>query len=262
MNDPIKDFVEGHREEFDHLEAPVFKLDQLKPKFQQIPEVRKKSFSILNGNKWLVAASILVTLTCAWFFFYHKDRKEPAVQLAGQKINSAPERAVNTDRARLEDATIVAGGLEQQVKQKEPKNKQKAPETIVPARNLYAQLKDSTSASTRLLAILEIEEAGKIDREVMDMLASTLNNDGNTNVRLAALSLMQKYSDDEHVSSLLVSSLYGQGDPIVQLGLVTMLGKMKNIEINDKLEALVDSPETFAAVRDEAYRILINQNKL
>jgi HEAT repeat protein len=101
-----------------------------------------------------------------------------------------------------------------------------------------------------------------VDRKVIDMLALTLNHDGNTNVRLAALSLMQKYSEDEYVSSLLVSSLYEQGDPIVQLGLVTMLGKTKNTEINAKLESLVNSPETFAAVRDEAYRILLNQNKL
>jgi hypothetical protein len=260
MNDPIKDFVEGHREEFDHLEAPVFKLDQLKPKFQHLPETQKRRFSIGSRNKWLVAASILITLTCAWFIFNHKEGKKPADQLAKQKISSAPKGAVNTDSARLDMAPITTRGMEQQVKQKEPK--QKTPETIGPARSLYAKLKDSTSASTRLLAILEIEEAGKIDRKVMDMLALTLNNDGNTNVRLAALSLMQKYSEDEHVSSLLVSSLYGQGDPIVQLGLVTTLGKMKNVEISDKLEALVDSPETFAAVRDEAYRILINQNKL
>ncbi|MBG6236239.1 hypothetical protein IWX76_002820 [Pedobacter sp. CAN_A7] len=262
MNDPIKDFVEGHREEFDHLEAPVFKLDQLKPKFQQIPEVRKRSFSILNGNKWLVAASILITLTCAWFFFYPKHEKKPEVQLAGQNPKSIPKTLVEADSARIEVAPLAEDRMEQQVKQREPKTKQKAKENIIPVPSRYAKLKDSTSASMRLLAILEIEEAGKIDKSVIDMLALTLNHDGNTNVRLAALSLMQKYSDNEHVSALLVSSLYEQGDPIVQLGLVTTLGKMKNIEINDKLESLVNSPETFAAVRDEAYRILLNQNKL
>ncbi|WP_432710722.1 HEAT repeat domain-containing protein [Pedobacter sp.] len=262
MNDPIKDFVERHREEFDHLDAPVFKLDQLKPKFQPTPEVRKRSFSILNGNKWLVAASILVTLTCAWFFFYQRDGKKPEVQLAGQNTKSSPKKVVDADSARTEIAPSVAARMEQQAKQEAPEMKKKAPEIITPAPARFAKLKDSTSASRRLLAILEIEETGKIDRKVIDMLALTLNHDGNTNVRLAALSLMQKYSDNEHVSALLVSSLYAQGDPIVQLGLVTTLGKMKNIEITDKLESLVNSPETFAAVRDEAYRILLNQNRL
>lgn len=269
MNDPIKDFVERHREEFDHLEAPVFKLDQLKPKSQRTPEVRKRSFSMLYGNKWLVAASILVTLTCAWFFFYQRDGKNPEVQLAGQNTKNSLKKVFDADSAKIEVAPLADPRMEQQakqdvheMKQEAPEMKQKATEIITLEPGRFAKLKDSTSASRRLLAILEIEETGKIDRKVIDMLALTLNHDGNTNVRLAALSLMQKYSDNEHVSALLVSSLYAQGDPIVQLGLVTTLGKMKNIEINDKLESLVNSPETFAAVRDEAYRILLNQNRL
>ncbi|RZK81749.1 MAG: HEAT repeat domain-containing protein [Pedobacter sp.] len=109
---------------------------------------------------------------------------------------------------------------------------------------------------------IQLEKAGKSDEKVMNMLASTLNNDQNTNVRLAALSLMEKFSADKHVSDLLVNSLNKQDDPMVQLGLVSLLGRMKNIKIDDKLQALANNPDTFAAVRDEAYNILLNQNKL
>jgi hypothetical protein len=96
----------------------------------------------------------------------------------------------------------------------------------------------------------------------LQMLTLTLNHDKNTNVRLAALSLMEKFNYDGHVANSLVSSLDKQDDPIVQLGLVSILGKMKNVNIDDRLESLARSPETFAAVRDEAYRILLKQNKL
>ncbi|WP_431295147.1 HEAT repeat domain-containing protein [Pedobacter sp. P26] len=126
----------------------------------------------------------------------------------------------------------------------------------------YAALKDSSSASLRLLAILKIEKSNRINNHMLDMLSKTLNHDGNTNVRLAALNVLQKYSTDKYASSLLISSLNKQDDPMVQLGLVSFLGKMKNAEIGEKLYALANNPETFAAVRDEAYSALLNQDKL
>jgi len=275
MNDPIKDFVEQHREEFDHLEAPVFKLDQLKSKFQQVPEVKARKLSIMNGSKWLVAASILITLSCAWFIFYNNDSKKPTVQLAGHKLRPLPGK--NVDAGRLNaavkpslgdpaeqrvDQGQQAGAPVQQVYAHKQLVEHKVHTSSVATADRYANLKDSTSASTRLLAILEIEKAGRLESQEIDLLALTLNHDGNTNVRLAALSLMQKYRDDEQVSALLVRSLDDQDDPMVQLGLVGILGKMNNIEIDDKLASLATSPETFAAVRDEAYSILLSQNKL
>lgn len=269
MNDPIKDFVKRHREEFDHLEAPVLKLDELKKKFQSVPEVRKRSFSMLNLNKWLVAASILMTLTCAWFLFYSNDKEDSSVQLAKQKPSSDPEKIVKAERPgvisdSLANNTVVSTNLTAKplLAAHVDKAKRNVQEVSMPAPDLYARLKDSTSASSRLLAILEIEKENKIDNKVLEMLALTLNHDGNTNVRLAALSLMEKLSHDDHVASLLVRSLDKQDDPMVQLGLVSILGKMKNIEIDDKLESLARSPDTFAAVRDEAYSILLKQNKL
>jgi len=268
MNDPIKDFVKQHREEFDHLEAPVFKFDQLKPRFQQVPEVKERKLLILNGSKWLVAASILITLSCAWFIFYNKEHKNPAVQLAGHNSKPMPPKTIDAGRANAEvKPPLVDQGAQkaapvQQANAYKAQIKQKAVQNSVATADRYANLKDSTSASTRLLAILDIEKEGRLESQEIDMLALTLNHDGNTNVRLAALGLLQKHSNNEHVSSLLVSSLNDQDDPMVQLGLVGILGKMNNIEIDNKLALLATSPETFAAVRDEAYSILLSQNKL
>jgi hypothetical protein len=277
MNDPIKDFVEQHREEFDHLEAPVFKLEQLKKRIQCIPSVQKKKFSIVNGSKWLVAASILIALTGAWFFFYNNDQEKPVVQLAAQKPTTAPENKVKTESqkvgpARKADKAVFIGDpatrsmsvakIRPLSVAKVQKVEQKVKQIGVPAADRYARLKDSTSASSRLLAILEMEKEDRMDNELLQMLTLTLNHDKNTNVRLAALSLMEKFNYDGHVANSLVSSLDKQDDPIVQLGLVSILGKMKNVNIDDRLESLARSPETFAAVRDEAYRILLKQNKL
>lgn len=276
MNDPIKDFVDRHRGEFDHLEAPVFQVDQLKKRIQNVPGVRKSSFSMLSGSRWLVAASILMILTCAGVFFYSNDKKDPVVQLARHKTTTAPEADRNSGgkspagdseadhsvfigkpaakRGSVANVNSPAAKMRKVRKEAEPLE--------VSLQDRYARLKDSTSASSRLLAILEIGKEDKIDEELLQLLALTLNHDKNTNVRLAALSLMEKINHDGQVSSLLVSSLDKQDDPIVQLGLVSILGKTKNIDIDDKLESLASSPDTFAAVRDEAYSILLKQNKL
>jgi hypothetical protein len=276
MNDPIKDFVEQHREEFDHLEAPVLKLDQLKAKIHHVPEQQKRSFLIININKMLVAASILMALTCAWFFLYNSKTEPAPVQIARQNNDRVADPAVNSgskSRVQTPEAkdVVLKGASKRHLSDKGyahlKKNKvnqprPESPKVNMPVGDIYARLKDSTSASSRLLAILELEKADQIDNHVMDMLATTLNHDGNTNVRLAALSLLEKFSRDGHVSALLITSLDKQNDPIVQLGLVSALGKMKNIEIDDKLESLAYSPNTFAAVRDEAYSILLKKNKL
>ena len=262
MNDPIKDFVEKNRAEFDHLEAPVLKLDQLKPRFQAAPELRKKSFLITSGSKWLVAASVLVTVTCLWLFFFNDTATKPSTQLAQQQPVKRANKQIDTAGTAKTPDLVAATKTNTVAFVSSGKTASKQPQVSAATQDLYAGLQDSTSASTRLMAILEMEKTGRVDNRVMDMLALTLNNDGNTNVRLAALSLMQKYSDDGHVSALLVSSLNKQNDPIVQLGLVSLLGKKKNLKIDDKLKSLADGPDTFAAVRDEAYSILLNQNKL
>ena len=283
MNDPVKDFVEQHREEFDYLEAPALKLDQLKAKIQRVPETRKRSYIIFARSWWMIAATVLITLTCAGLFFYSGDKDKPVVELARQKTKSTSGKAEHPGSGKSADDEVNKEVINEEVINNDVINKEvnkvtpinnhlaagyvkraerQQHEISLPASDVYGGLKDSTSASTRLLAILEIERSGKVSNHLLDMLAATLNNDPNTNVRLAALSLMEKYRDDGHVASLLVSSLDKQGDPMVQLGLVSLIGKMKNIKIDDKLELLASSPETFAAVRDEAYSILLNQNKL
>jgi hypothetical protein len=275
MNDPIKDFVERHREEFDHLDAPVLKLDQLKARMQGAPKPQKRTILLFNRNNWLVAASILVALTCGLFFFYSNYQDKPMVQLAEKKTKDTADKAFvpapekNTTPETDNELLQVAARTKSSAALHEDQRKRIANPSAINTQeinatsmDLYAKLKDSTSASSRLLAILEIEKADQIDNQVLAMLTTTLNQDGNTNVRLAALNLLEKFSANGHVSASLVNSLDKQNDPIVQLGLLNLLGKMKNIEIDDKLELLAYSPNTFAAVRDEAYNILLNQNKL
>ena len=264
MNDQIKDFVEQHREEFDHLDAPAFDLDRFKRSRVEATPQKARTISFLSRSKWLVAASLVIVAATAWLFFYPQGQTAvngvPSHTSAGlqpKSVEKANPASVKETLPQVKNTVVTVANVE--AVEPEKANKQFRP---VETKDAYKALKDSSSASTRLLAILEIEKTNKVNKNTLDMLAQTLNHDGNTNVRLAALGVLQKYSTDKHASSLLISSLNRQDDPIVQLGLVSFLGKMKRPEIGEKLYVLANNPETFAAVRDEAYTILLNQEKL
>lgn len=258
MSDEIKDFVERNRAEFDHLDAPAFDLARFKKTLPAKEEAIIKKLPFYKSPKWLAAACVLVVVATSWFFY---QQKETAVvytktKPVEKKSNNALPEAINNE---VEPKEKPDGNVAFVSANKTPKQK---PTILSNINDEYKGLRDSSSASMRLLTIMEIEKSDKMNNKILDMLAQTLNNDGNTNVRLAALTVLQKYSFDGHASSLLVKSLDKQSDPVVQLGLVSQLGKMKNVNIDEKLYALANNPETFVAVRDEANKILLNQDKL
>ncbi|WP_231491650.1 HEAT repeat domain-containing protein [Pedobacter sp. Leaf170] len=259
MSDEIRDFVDRNREEFDHLEAPAFDLARFKNTLPK-KEVLIKKLPFYKSPKWLAAACVLIVVATSWLVYQQKT----AVETVYTKTKTVKKEAIiNAPVAVVKDAQPKANAKENQVSfvslNSEPKQKKTKPNVNV---DEYKGLRDSSSASMRLLAIMEIEKSDNINNKTIDMLSKTLNHDGNTNVRLAALSVLQKYSFDSHVASLLVKSLDKQNDPIVQLGLLGSVGKMKNVNIDEKLYALANNPETFVAVRDEANKILLNQDKL
>lgn len=260
MNDPLKDFVERHREDFDHLDAPEFNLEVLKTRLN-IPKKDQKTV-ILSMNKWLVAASVLLVITTGVLIFRTMLTRNPNEKMVKTKVVQpkapVPEKAIETGEQKLvSNAKKVENPLK---KHKRSATRQKV--TKLNLSDFYEKLNDSSSSSNRLAAVLEIDKAGLISENTINKLAKTLQYDGNSNVRLAALGVMEKYRDDKHVSALLVSALNNQQDPMVQLALVNLLGTMKNVKIDESLYALVSNPETFSAVKDEAYTILLKENKL
>ncbi|MDN3588287.1 HEAT repeat domain-containing protein [Pedobacter aquatilis] len=258
MSDEIRDFVDRNREEFDHLEAPAFDMARFKRTLPK-KEVVIKKLPFYKSPKWLAAACLLIVVATSWFIYQQNKETEvvytktkPVESKTTNKLPEVTNNKIEPTEKPTEKVAFVS--LDKAIPKKS---------SIISNNNDdYKGLRDSSSASMRLLTIMEIEKSDKMNNKMLDMLAQTLNHDGNTNVRLAALSVLQKFSFDGHASGLLVKSLDKQSDPIVQLGLISQLGKMKNVNIDEKLYALANNPETFVAVRDEANKILLNQDKL
>lgn len=262
MNDQLKEFVEHNREEFDQLEAPVFNLEGFKAKRNQAPEKRKNKVLFLTTNKWLVAASIVVVFGSLFFFLIRNEKPFPTGEIVRKVQKDLNEEIRQEPQIKDSEIKVPNNGTKTSYASFKGTTGAKIKYKLTDKNNLYLNLNDSTSSSNRLSAILEIERTGTMSNAVLDKLSETLNKDENSNVRLAALSLMAKYSYDAYASGLLIRSLNVQSDPMVQLELVNILGKIENININDKLYALANDPNTFSAVKDEAYNILLREDKL
>lgn len=256
MNDPLKKYIDHHRDEFDHLNPSADLFSKINLGLQSKPVV-KPTFSLTTPTKWMAAASIVIVLTATLLLV--KNNSKP--HLAGGQTAKNQQKAVQKPIDLSTDVkNPVVNVAVHPTKQTTRKHKTQINQTNLS--NFYADLADSTSSNTRLSAILEIQRSKVISYDVVDRLTKILNRDSNSNVRLAALNVLSQYANDQYVANNLIHALSGQTDPLVQIGLMDLLKNIDNPTLDGRLYALANDPNTLSAVKDQAYFILMNQNKL
>jgi hypothetical protein len=123
--------------------------------------------------------------------------------------------------------------------------------------NMLAQMGDQSSASQRMkgvnVAITYSETEADMDSEVVNTLVKMLNEDKNTNVRLAALDALSKFQQEPAVRKELIVSLSKQDDPIVQIALIQLMVKMKEKGVLKDLNRIIEDNEAIKPVKDEAF---------
>lgn len=120
-------------------------------------------------------------------------------------------------------------------------------------REMMAKLANEQSASQRIQGVNVALKFEKADDEIVTALVKTMNEDPNTNVRLAALEALSKFIDEPTVKKALTNSLSKQKDPHVQIALIRILVKIKEKGVVKDLQKIVDDESTIKAVKDEAY---------
>jgi hypothetical protein len=118
---------------------------------------------------------------------------------------------------------------------------------------MMGMLRNQYSASQRIQGVNVALTIEKADDEVVRALTKTMNDDPNTNVRLAALDALSKFHQEPQVRRILIESLATQKDPVVQIALIQILVTMKEKGVVKDLERIVDDEETIKAVKDAAY---------
>jgi HEAT repeat protein len=122
---------------------------------------------------------------------------------------------------------------------------------------MMALIDNQQSASQRIQGVNVALTITSADDDVVRALAKRMNEDRNTNVRLAALDALSKFHNEPLVRKLLIEGLSAQKDPVVQIALIQLMVKMKEKGIVNDLQRLVDDEQTMKAVKDEAYSGLL-----
>jgi hypothetical protein len=121
-------------------------------------------------------------------------------------------------------------------------------------RMMQAMLENQNSASQRLQGVNVAFQMERPDDEVVRALVKAMNEDPNSNVRLAALDALGKFQAEPPVRNALIKSLSTQKDPIVQIALIQLLVRMKERGVVKDLEKIVEDEQNMKAVKDEAYK--------
>ena len=113
------------------------------------------------------------------------------------------------------------------------------------------------SASQRIQGVNVAMTIQSADDDVVKALVKRMNEDPNTNVRLAALDALSKFYEDPMVRKALIEGLSTQKDPVVQIALIQLMVKIKEKGIVTDLKKIVEDEKTMDAVKDEAYTGLL-----
>lgn len=121
-------------------------------------------------------------------------------------------------------------------------------------------LLEKESATDRLKAVSLTSEMDQASQKVTSALIQTLNQDGNVNVRLAALDALRPYVEDSNVREALVRSIADQNSPLVQVALAQLMVELqekKSVKEFQKLLQDKNTPEEIKKRIEESIQVLI-----
>ncbi len=108
------------------------------------------------------------------------------------------------------------------------------------------------SASERLRGVSWAYKAQPSDTEVLAALLTTVNQDSNVNVRLAAVDALHAFGGSPMMRTGIIQSISKQKTPLVQIALLDLLVDLKEKEAAPELRNLAEDEKVDAAVRQHA----------
>lgn len=111
-------------------------------------------------------------------------------------------------------------------------------------------LLDKESTSDRLRAVNLTQEMGEVSSQVAAALLRTLNEDPNTNVRLAAVDALAQYAHHPDVRRGLIDAIGRQRSPLVQMALAETMVALQEKASVQELQRLLEREETAPEVRE------------
>lgn len=110
---------------------------------------------------------------------------------------------------------------------------------------------ENRSASKRVQGVYIIEDFSEINSEIIDALIKRMNEDEHTNVRLAAVEALGKFSTSETARKALIDALNHQATPEVQIAIIQILGNFKEKRAAKSAQQLLDKEDVPTYVKDQ-----------
>jgi len=118
-------------------------------------------------------------------------------------------------------------------------------------------LNNSTSASERFQAAFKGLENNVLDKEILDVLFNTMQNDPNTNVRMAAFESLSVFANERRVKNRFITALQNQKDPDVKVAIIDLLTNLRTNSIKAYLEKIAVEEDTNPMVTERAHKGLM-----
>ncbi len=108
------------------------------------------------------------------------------------------------------------------------------------------------SPSERIMATYEVKSFERADADLINALISTLDNDQDVNVRIAAAEALYKFGNSERVRMAMLKTLTGQKEPVLQIKIIDMLVRMNEKRAIPELQKVIQNQDQMSEVRDKA----------
>ena len=112
-------------------------------------------------------------------------------------------------------------------------------------------LLEKESSRDRLKAVKITQEMSNVSSTVIEGLLTTLNNDENVNVRLAAIESLSEYAQNPVVREGLVKSIQNQNSPLVQLKLAELMVYLQDKSSVQEFKDLIKEKEIPTDVKNQ-----------
>ncbi|NAS31745.1 hypothetical protein GTQ40_12230 [Flavobacteriaceae bacterium R38] len=115
---------------------------------------------------------------------------------------------------------------------------------------------ENESASKRIQGVNYVEEFTMPDEEIVNALIKRLEIDENTNVRLAAVEALEKFTSSEKVKKALIEALGYEKDATVQITIIQILVSIQEKKAAEPMKKLLELEDTEAFVKEQIQELL------
>lgn len=126
-------------------------------------------------------------------------------------------------------------------------------QNMLAMRTEMVDLLKENSTSTRIKAVNMVQSIEEPDEDVLDVLLETMDQDRSSNVRLAAVNALGRYTNNSKVKNALIAALSQESDPSIQISLINILSRFNDTDALKGFDKIIQDESTLKFVKDEAY---------